>query len=492
MKKFFVSLGFGFLVAVSAASAAVSGVVSGVSVVGHSFEDFFEPSVLRLDYTQAGGMGDTIFLFDKLVRESVWAGPKTGSALVDTMGLGNQCVRMYELSSGKLIYQKGYNTLFGEWLTTPEARLVKRGYRESVVMPCPRVAVRVELLLRGRDGRFTIKYSQNIEPSVLGDVTRVGGEVGSAVPVTAGVKYPVFDVHYSGAPSKCLDIVLLGEGYTANQRERFEEDCAVFAKSVLEAEPYKSRARSINIRGVWCPSADQGATSPVDNMWCNTALGSSYNTFGMDRYIMIEDYQRVRDVAASAPYDYIYVLANTPKYGGGAIYNFYGISAASHARVGAIYLHELGHLLAGLGDEYQGNVSFDGAYGAAVEPWEYNLTTLADFHLKRVWGGMLFDNANVGSGSGSGSGSKAQSGAHGGFEAFVGGVFNGAANGVVGGAVEPRNFTVKGSDVGVFEGGGYSDYGVFRPAERCMMRHMDATYCLVCMRTLEEVIDSYR
>lgn len=71
------------------------------------------------------------------------------------------------------------------------------------------------------------------------------------------------------------------------------------------------------------------------------------------------------------------MLSNTQKYGGGGIFNFYGISAAHHpTRTGKIYVHEFGHLLLGLGDEYVGTTSYDDMYARDVEPWEANLTTL--------------------------------------------------------------------------------------------------------------------
>ena len=92
---------------------------------------------------------------------------------------------------------------------------------------------------------------------------------------------------------------------------------------------------------------------------------------------MVADFQSLRDIAAHVPYDYIYVLSNTQKYGGGGIFNFYGISAAHHpTRTGKIYVHEFGHLLLGLGDEYVGTTSYDDMYARDIEPWEANLTTL--------------------------------------------------------------------------------------------------------------------
>lgn len=81
---------------------------------------------------------------------------------------------------------------------------------------------------------------------------------------------------------------------------------------------------------MWTPSDDSGVTIPGENVWRNTACGASFYTFDSERYQMVTDFQRLRDMAAHVPYDYIYVLSNTQKYGGGGIFNFYGISAAHH------------------------------------------------------------------------------------------------------------------------------------------------------------------
>jgi hypothetical protein len=165
---------------------------------------------------------------------------------------------------------------------------------------------------------------------------------------------------------------------------------------------------------------------------------------------MVADYQRVCDMAGNAPYDYIYILANTAKYGGGAIYNFYGISAAHHQGESAkIYVHEFGHLFAGLGDEYEGGADYSDYYLPDVEPWEPNLTTLVDFESK--WKDMVAKDTPVPT------------------------------------PKIPENI----EKVGVYEGGGYLSEGVYRPWINCMMNnfHTIDIFCPVCVRALQHTID---
>jgi len=98
---------------------------------------------------------------------------------------------------------------------------------------------------------------------------------------------------------------------------------------------------------------------------------------------MTKDNKSVRDLAANAPYDQIYILVNNKKYGGGAIYNYYNVSVNSNEKAAQIFIHELGHGFAGLADEYyNSSTSYNDFYNLEVEPWEPNITTLVDFDSK--------------------------------------------------------------------------------------------------------------
>ena len=192
-------------------------------------------------------------------------------------------------------------------------------------------------------------------------------------------------------------------------------------------------------------------TIPGEHIWRRTALKGAYYTFDSERYQMVEDFQNVRDIAAHVPYDYIYILSNTQKYGGGGIYNFYGISAAHHpTRTGKIYVHEFGHVLLGLGDEYVGNVSYNDMYPLDVEPWEENLTTLVDFERKD-WYRMLDAKTQI-----------------------------------------PTPLNTKDMQaLGVYEGGGDVQKGVYRPWQNCLMNNLHKTdqFCPVCTHAIQKQID---
>lgn len=401
------------------------------------FNKYFEPKTLRLDYYHCGTATTEDFFIDELIQEPYWAG--NHNDLIDKKEYGNQLFKVYDVESGVLIFSQGYCTLFNEWQTTLEAKTTQKCYPEGIVMPFPKRSIRVEFHARNRANEWVKKFEYTVNPESY--------FIRNSVP-----NDEVFDVVYNGAPDKKIDIVVLGEGYSATERAKFDNDCAVFARELLSFEPFKSRAQEFNIRGVWRASQQSGVSMPGEHIWKNTVLKASYYTFDSERYLMIDDYQAVRDLAANVPYDYIYILSNSKKYGGGGVYNFYGISAAGDPNfAGKVYVHEFGHLFTGLGDEYVGTTGYDEFYAPGVEPWEENLTTLVNFDSK-FWSKMLPKGTKI----------------------------------------PTPDIDANENVLGVFEGGGYRAKGIYRPQRNCLMRSLQVSdhFCPVCFKTISDKMDT--
>lgn len=399
------------------------------------FEEYFLDKTLRFDYYHCGDNQTEEFYFDELKSEPYWAGSKV--SLIDDTGYGVQLFKIIDLASGKEIYSRSFNTLFNEWQATEEAAGVRKAMPESVIFPCPKNAVRLEIYSRNKKGQFEKKFEQKIDPQSL--------FIRPFMP-----RYETFEVMYNGSTDNRVDLVLVPEGYAADEKERFVEDCRNFVREFFSFEPYKSKVSSFNVRAVWAPSANSGVTLPGEHIWRNTVAKAQFYTFGSERYQMTEDFQGLRDIAAHVPYEYIYVLSNTQKYGGGGIYNFYGISAAHHPNAtGKIYVHEFGHLLMGLGDEYEGTTAYDNLHAGYAEMWEENLTTLKDLD-KKDWKQMIKPSTPVPTPA----------------------------------TEEYRN------EVGVYEGGGYISKGIYRPFQTCLMREFSTDrFCPVCTHAITKYID---
>ena len=401
------------------------------------FDKYFQDKTMRLDYYHSGNDVEEIFSFDELLQEPYWGGSKVN--LIDTFGYGNYFVKIVNIDNDSVLYSRGYGSLFGEWQTTEEAKEIWRTLSESVVFPYPKIAVRIELYTRSWEGEFEKKFEYTVKP----DNYFIKQDLRKA--------YPSFDVYISGDAATKVDVVILPEGYTQEEMGLFVEDCKKFADDFFAFAPYSENTDRFNLRAVLAPSVESGVDIPADTVWKSTIMNSGYYTFNSERYLMTFDNKSVRDLAANAPYDQIYILVNSKKYGGGAIYNYYNVSVNSNAKSAKILIHEFGHGFAGLADEYYNNsTSYGDFYNLEIEPWEPNITTLHDFESK--WKSMVKKGTPI-----------------------------------------PTPQTEKYINrIGAFEGGGYEPKGMYRPMQDCMMKTFNGSvFCPACQEAIQKMIDFY-
>ncbi|GAB1404693.1 MAG: M64 family metallopeptidase [Lentimicrobiaceae bacterium] len=401
------------------------------------FAKHFYDKTLRIDYVHAGNDSSDYYAMDELIQEGVWAGSKTN--LVDAFDYGNYKVVVRDKKGSEVLYSKGFSTLFWEWQTTAEARITTRAFAENVLIPFPRYPVTVEFHNRLHNGQWQKKFTCDIDPENY------------FIRKENRLQFPVLSLHQSGQPAVSLDLVIIPEGYTAGEMEKFKADSRRFADYLLDHEVYKPYANNINITAVLAPSLESGADIPGKGVWKQTVLNSTFYTFDSDRYLTTSDMKSVRDVAANVPYDQILIVANTSVYGGGGIYNFYGLFTSDNPFAREVFIHEFGHSFAGLADEYyDSEVSYEGFYDLSVEPWEPNITTLVDFKYK--WADLVTPETEIPTRS----------------------------------KLNNKNI------VGAFEGGGYLAKGIYRPSVECMMKSFSSgKFCPVCTRAIHQMIENY-
>ena len=402
------------------------------------FDEWFTEASLRIDYTLTGNATTTSFALKELVKEPYWSGSKTN--LVDNLEFGNYIVRVFEPGTDHLLFSKGYQNLYGEWQTTEEATQVTKTFDESVIVPFPKRKIEVALYYKNWEGQLVEGYRLMVNPDDY------------FIRTASDLNLPVFEA-WIGNPdyTKAVDIVILPEGYTQEEMGKFVKDCNFFVESLFAYAPYDRYKQSFNIRGVMAPSEDAGCTEPGAHVYKNTVMRFSYWTFDSERYCMSTDNRDIRDLAGQVPYDQIYVLINSEKYGGGGIYNFYCSSAASNSFSGDIIIHEFGHGFAGLADEYyDDSTGYGDFYNNDIEPWEPNITTLVNFDVK--WKDMLNKKTPV---------------------------------------PTPRESKYE-QTIGVFEGGGYEAEGIYSPHMDCLMKTFKGhVFCPVCQRAIERMIIYY-
>jgi len=402
-----------------------------------NFDDYFVDKTLRFDFMLAGDYETTIAYPLEMKEEPFYGGSLTN--LVDPFNFGNLRYQIYDLESGKLIYSRGYGSLFQEWQTTAEAKNIQRSFYEVATFPFPKNDVRFVLKKYMKDGSLKKIYETVIDPEDY--FIRIEHAINTEYKRISGKK----DHH------RAVDLVFVAEGYTEEEMDKFHNDVKRLTDILFGYAPYKDYTDRINIWAVDAISEESGTDIPGEGIYRKTVLNSSFYTFDLGRYLTTFDIKSVRDYAAVVPYDNIIVLINSERYGGGGMYNYYSGTTSDHHLTPQVFTHEFGHGFAGLADEYYtSNVAYEEFYPLDVEPWEANITTLVDFESK--WKDMIEDGTPI--------------------------------------PTPPE--AIYADKVGLFEGGGYSAKGIYRPQINCRMKSNEAEgYCKVCEKTIRDMIEFY-
>ncbi|MFD9355066.1 M64 family metallopeptidase [Streptomyces sp. NPDC060031] len=189
----------------------------------------------------------------------------------------------------------------------------------------------------------------------------------------------------NGPTADRLDVVVIGDGYTAAELAKFHTDAKDKWAEVTAIEPYATYRNLFNVWTVDAVSHDSGVTGDPDRATTrDTALGAYFWCEDIERLLCI-DQPKVDSYVAKAPAaDLVIVLANSAKYGGAgynepsATLGYEGISTASagHAKSGQVAIHETGHSLGKLADEYFYPGVPDYERYTGPEPGDSNVSTL--------------------------------------------------------------------------------------------------------------------
>ncbi len=406
----------------------------GLAAAG--FDDRFDGSTLRVDLVHHGCASEEGYSLLELRREGAWAGSRVH--LVDPTNLGCHQVRLYDLATNALIYSRGFCTLFGEWQATDEAKVLSRGFVEPVLLPMPKAPVQLVIAKRDRRNVFHQLHSQVIDPADANIRTdlRLSGT-------------PIHVLKDAGDPATALDVAIVGEGYAAAEGDKCLADGRRFAAMLLAARPFDRYAESLSVRLVCPASPVTGPDEPLKGRHGASPAGCSFNTFGSPRYLTSEDGRAMRDLAGLVPYDALMVMVNFSRYGGGGIFNQFSIFVSDNEYDDYVFIHEFGHAFAGLADEYYTAGMAEEYYPPGVEPWEPNIT-VDPVNLK--WKALVPPEVPLPT------------------------------------PAEARYAAA----VGAFEGGGYREKGIWRPAQDCRMFSKSyQEFCPVCMAAIESVLKLY-
>ena len=270
----------------------------------------------------------------------------------------------------------------------------------------------------------------------------------------------------SGPSSNRVDVLVMGDGYTAAEASTFATDMENMRVAMFGFSPYREYASFVNWTALFTASAESGAdhppyqagctttsccaetaaqTDPRANTFVNTAFDGRFCTSQIHRLVTVSNSKVLAAASASPNWDEIIVLVNDPVYGGAG-----GSISVTTTNTSArlIVVHEYGHTFHRLADEYT--------------------TAYPGFPACSDVSGTRACEANV-------------------TDQTVAGSIKWASWITPGNAIPTPAGT---SGIGLFVGARYQSTGMHRPANNCAMRSLGGQFCSVCSQ--EYVLRLYR
>jgi hypothetical protein len=442
------------------------------------------PRTMRLDYYHTGNATQESFSVDRLVIEPLpW--PGNSAKALDETNLGKYFFEVRDQKTNRPLYSRGFASIFGEWETTDEAGAANRTFSESLRFPEPEGPFLISLKKRDAKNEFREIWSVKLDPK--------DPFVDNSTPPSPG---PLIQIQHNGEPATKVDFLIIGDGYTAAERDKFETDARRLAGLLFSHSPFKERRDDFNVWGLCPASAQSGISRPSTGVHRRSPLGATYDAFGSERYILTFDNRAFRDYASYAPYEFVEILVNGQTYGGGGIFNLYSTVAADSLWAPYVFVHEFGHHFAGLADEYFTSPVAYVAPTQRVEPWEPNVTAMFDpANLK--WKDLVthgtplptpWDKEAYVQYSREIQKRRAQIRSDRQPEQVMDALF-----------IEEKEHDMRmfaaekyAPNVGAFEGANYEAKGFYRPQIDCIMfSRDDVPFCAVCRRAIERIINLY-
>ncbi|HEX4386551.1 MAG TPA: M64 family metallopeptidase [Myxococcales bacterium] len=442
------------------------------------------PRTFRVDYFHTGSASEEHFALDRLALEPL-PFPGNPDRPIDDLNLGKYFFEVQSADTHRVLYSRGFSSIFGEYEETEAAKTLLQTYSESFRFPAPSSAVDIVLKKRNPKNEFAPIWTLRVDPADM--------NVDSSMPPSPG---PLLKLVNNGPSEKKVDLLILGDGYTAKERGKFEKDAHRLVQILFQQEPFKSHQKDFNIWGLCPPAEESGISRPSLGIHHRSRVGATYDAFGSERYILTFENRSFRDVASFAPYELVEILTNSDTYGGGGIFNTFSTVASNSLWSPYVFVHEFGHHMAALADEYY---TSDTAYlppKDKLEPWEPNVTALADAKkikwqdlltpgtaIPTPWAKEAFEQQSLATQE-----KRRQIRKERRPESDMDALFT---------AERENEEKLLGSDVnarkvGAFEGGNYAPKGVYRSQEDCIMFTRDRVpFCAVCQSAISRVIDLY-
>ncbi|MEO3850332.1 M64 family metallopeptidase [Streptomyces sp. B8F3] len=257
----------------------------------------------------------------------------------------------------------------------------------------------------------------------------------SRADIRAAAAAEVIPIQDTGSPDSRFDLVIVGDGYTASEMSLLRQQAQAKWNEISATAPWEKHRQNINVWLVNVVSHQSGVDNdPTQGVNRDTALDMGFFCGGIERLLCLSE-PKAKAYAAEAPgADAIVAVGNTTKYGG-AGYPSLATVAGGNAQAGRIAIHELGHSVGGLADEYY----TPGTTYPGGEPGQPNVTTDR-------------------------TGSK--------WSSYLG------------------RSTPDGGVIGAYQGGSQYEYGIYRPSQDSLMRNINKPFNLIGLSVMDHAISS--
>lgn len=441
-----------------------------------------QEQTLRVDYYHTGNANQEIFSLDQIIIEPL-AWPGSSTQTIDNLNRGKYRFIVKDKLSKKVLFTRSFSSIYGEWETTGEAKKIKRTFHESLRFPKPKDIAEITIEKRDSTHEFQVVWQADIDPNNYLNHRE-----------SALYQEQVIAIEQNGSPEDKVDLLIMGDGYTAKELGKFKETAKAMAEALFATSPFKEHRKDFNIWAMAPVSNKSGVSRPSSGTYQDSPIGVTYDAFGSERYVLTFDNKNFRRIASSAPYDFVEILVNNKTYGGGGIFGLFSTAAANSDWAEYLFIHEFGHHFAGLADEYYTSSVAYATPDNIIEPYEPNVTALIDgktkwqeniksttslptqwpkkdyeqhsYQYQKIRAKLRKDNKS---------------------ESEMNELFHKNQNIVKTMFANAKNSKV----VGAFEGANYSAKGYYRSELNCIMFTRTTDFCQVCQHGIIDMIKLY-
>lgn len=389
---------------------------------------FYPNKGLRLDFTISQYVGKSpVVSIHQYNEVADFYGNRT--TLIDTNDLGNYRL-VINSPKGIIYYLVGFSSPLEEAVLMQKLVDKKVSFQHSLLLPFPKQNCYITIQKRDTGNKFSTILEKKFQP-IGNHIKKVNQtELGASSLWLGSTDF-----------SSQIDIVVVSDGYANDEMLDFVSDTRELFNAVFEKEPLREYKHMFNVMMVELPKNHNG------NVFHHGFFTSS-NFLEIERYLTIDSIWSLHNYLNNVPYEHIVVLRKAEQYEGAGVYNHYTIVSAKNPLAADVLIHEFGHAIFGLADEYVDEQSpLQKYYDSIQEPWEPNISKALGSTNKWLLSPSII-----------------------------------AYNKLM------DSLALDIDKVSIYEGAGYKSKGIYRPYPYCTMRDSKKTFCPVCQDAIRKQI----